>query len=263
MAPWDTGREGAQHLAGATTNTSLSRCFLECKKKIRKKGKEKASGRNQPNASANRGLASSRSPTLRMPREAEGARGSLPGGGALPAPRGDGEGSGSGGEHPQHAGGGSEGSRGLRWPRADSVSKLGCSERCSHRPSRQIHLPWPQGLSQQPHGCPRGLRWHRGWWPGSGGVSSWGTSLGDLGLPRGPCPWVPSHARPTQSPASQPAHARFPRQSRAPRIRLIIELIKNKSFTLGEVARQSSVLVLATGKHIHSHLLINKAISMP
>lgn len=109
----------------------------------------------------------------------------------------------------------------------------------------------------------RGLGWHRGWWPGSGEVSGWGTSLGDLGLPRGPCPRVPSRVHPAQSPASQPAHARFPWQSRAPRIRLIIELIKNKSFTPGEVARQSSVLVLATGKHIHSHLLINKAISMP
>lgn len=52
-------------------------------------------------------------------------------------------------------------------------------------------------------------------------------------------------------------------QNQAPRIRLIIELIKNKSFTLREVARQSSVLVFAAGKNIHSHLLINKAISIP
>lgn len=46
---------------------------------------------------------------------------------------GDGEGLGGGGEHPQHAGGGSKGSGGLQWPRANSTSKLGRSQRCSHQ----------------------------------------------------------------------------------------------------------------------------------
>lgn len=139
--------------------------------------------------------------------------------------------------------------------------------------------PRPQGLSRQPCECPEGLGWHRGWWPGGGegglepGESS-GTAPsthGDLSLPRGPRPWVLSCPRPTccvkraatQWLVLQPAQMHFLWQSRVPRIRLIIELIKNKSFTPGEVARQSSVLVFAAGKNIHSHLLINKAVSTP